>query len=114
MIIYLTTNLINGKQYVGQSSINDNNYLGSGLLIQKAINKYNRKNFRKIVLVECSSQEELDEQEIFWIEALDTLQPNGYNISLGGNGHVFDKQIKELKRLRCLYIASLEKQEIVK
>ena len=27
---------------------------------------------------------------------------------------MFDKQIKELKRLRCLYIASLEKQEIVK
>jgi len=37
MYIYKTTNLINGKIYVGQTTIEDPNYLGSGLLIMKAI-----------------------------------------------------------------------------
>jgi len=86
MIIYLTENLVNGKLYVGQNSNNNIKYLGGGTIIQKAIKKYRRKNFKKQVLVRCNSQEELDEQEIFWIDALSTLKPNGYNIELGGNG----------------------------
>ncbi len=38
--VYLTTNLENGKQYVGshEGDISDN-YLGSGILISKAIKK---------------------------------------------------------------------------
>ncbi len=86
MIVYLTTNLVNGKLYVGQTNGNRNNYLGSGLLIMKAIKKYGKDNLSKQVLVRCNSQEELDEQEIFWIQALHTLQPEGYNIENGGNG----------------------------
>ena len=46
--VYLTTNLINGKRYVGshKGSINDY-YLGSGNIINEAISKYGKKNFRK-------------------------------------------------------------------
>ena len=42
--IYLTTNLINGKQYIGQhkGELNDS-YLGSGTNISKAINKYGKE-----------------------------------------------------------------------
>ena len=43
--IYLTTNLINGKRYVGQTTINkslNKNYLGSGNLIVQAIQKYGK------------------------------------------------------------------------
>ncbi len=86
MLIYLTENLVNGKLYIGQTNENRSTYLGSGLLILKAITKYGKKNFKKTILVKCSLQEELDEQEIFWIDRLNTLVPNGYNIGLGGNG----------------------------
>ena len=86
MIVYLTTNLINNKQYVGQTNGNRSNYLGGGILLRNAINKYGRESFKKTVLVKCSSQEELDKQEIFWIKKLNTLNPKGYNIALGGNG----------------------------
>jgi len=56
MIIYLTVNLINNKFYIGQTITQDRNYLGSGILITKAIKKYGRDNFKRIILRQCSSQ----------------------------------------------------------
>jgi group I intron endonuclease len=85
MIIYKTTNLVNGKFYIGQDSNNDPNYLGSGLLINKAIKKYGKNNFLKEVLENCNSKEELDEKEKFWISNL-SATTIGYNISFGGTG----------------------------
>ncbi len=50
-IIYKTTNLINGKIYVGyhNTDINDG-YLGSGTIFSKALKKYGKKNFVREVL----------------------------------------------------------------
>ena len=46
--VYLTTNLINGKKYIGQHYGElDDYYLGSGSILKKAILKYGRKNFKK-------------------------------------------------------------------
>ena len=51
--IYLTTNVINGKQYIGSHNgeINDS-YLGSGKLLIKSIKKYGKENFKRIILEE--------------------------------------------------------------
>ena len=45
--IYLTTNLVNNKKYIGQhrSSTFDPSYLGSGTLFVKALKKYGKKKF---------------------------------------------------------------------
>ncbi len=85
MVIYKTTNLLNGKFYVGQDSKNNLNYLGSGLLLQRAITKYGRENFKKEILETCNSKEELNDKEIYWIEKLNAIK-EGYNIATGGEG----------------------------
>jgi hypothetical protein len=50
--IYITTNLINGKQYIGLHSKNNKSYLGAGTLLLKAIKKYGKENFSKEILKE--------------------------------------------------------------
>lgn len=95
MIVYKTTNLINGKIYVGQDSKNDKNYLGSGYLIKSAIKKYGKHNFKKEILTVCSNQTELNNAECFWIKQLNTVK-EGYNIALGGtNGTMLNRKHTE-------------------
>lgn len=85
MIIYKTTNLINNKFYVGKDSRNNPNYLGSGLLLNRAIHKYGRENFTKEILEYCENKEHLNEREKFWICELKAREV-GYNIAEGGHG----------------------------
>lgn len=87
MIIYKTTNLINGKIYIGQDSKNDPNYIGSGIILKEAIAKYGKDNFKKEVIEECDSKDVLNEREIFWINEYNATNRNiGYNITSGGTG----------------------------
>lgn len=83
--IYKTTNLVNGKFYVGKC-MNDprDKYLGSGKLLKQAIQKYGEHNFRREILQYCA-QEDLDDMERIWIERLDAKRL-GYNIQDGGTG----------------------------
>ena len=84
--IYKITNLINGKIYVGKSLHPKDDYYGSGLQITGALAKYGKENFSKTILEECTT-DNLDTQEIMWIEKLDARNPAvGYNISIGGTG----------------------------
>lgn len=87
MIIYKTTNLINGKIYIGKDSINRNDYLGSGVLIKRAIKVYGKNNFKKEILQECKDLNELNLAEIYWINFYNSTNLSiGYNISFGGDG----------------------------
>jgi group I intron endonuclease len=97
--IYITTNLINGKQYVGSHNGNkDDNYLGSGILILKAIKKYGRENFERKIIESCGSKVNpiLEEK---YISLHNTLQPIGYNISPTGgtfkNGGKLSKETRQ-------------------
>jgi group I intron endonuclease len=82
MIIYKTTNLINGNFYIGQDSKNNPEYLGSGFLLNIAIKKYGRENFVKEIIEQCNSKDQLNCREIFWISKLKPI----YNIANGGAG----------------------------
>lgn len=87
-LIYITTNLINGKQYVGKhtTELLEDGYLGSGEILNKAINKYGRNYFKRETIEICQTPEELDYKEIYWIKEKNTLAPNGYNVTKGGTG----------------------------
>ena len=56
-VVYITTNKINGKQYIGSDSNNDSYYYGSGVNLKKAIKKYGKKNFSKRVIWEGKTKE---------------------------------------------------------
>lgn len=87
MQVYRTTNLINGKWYIGMNSTADVSYLGSGKLLKQAIEKYGRDNFSKEILEECSSLEELVEREKYWISKTNAMKSKAsYNIVAGGCG----------------------------
>lgn len=92
-IIYKSTNLINGKSYIGKSikSLNhrkskhiNHTKNGSTNYFHKAIRKYGIENFEWFVIEECK-EDILNEREIFWIKKLKT-RFNGYNLTDGGDG----------------------------
>jgi len=78
MIIYKTTNLVNGKQYIGRDSRNNPNYLGSGSALKNAILKYGKHNFKKEIIEECNDVYHLIEREEYWLNYYDA-----------GNNHLF-------------------------
>lgn len=85
MIIYKTTNRINGKVYIGQDKNNNPSYYGSGKKIQSAIKKYGKENFIKEILEECIDEKHMNEREIYWISYYKSQDRKiGYNISEGG------------------------------
>lgn len=105
--VYKTTNLINGKIYVGQKKSDKfvPTYFGSGALIKNALKKYGRDNFKVEVIETTSSRHDLDEKEKYWIEKLESRwQFGNYNIARGGLTSGYDindlpewrqKEIKE-------------------
>ena len=88
MYIYKTTNKLNGKIYIGLSKFapqENPEYLGSCYILKKAIECYGADNFVKVILEECSTQEQLLERERYWIATLKSNDRNvGYNICEGG------------------------------
>ena len=91
--VYLTTNLINGHQYVGDRTCNvepkKDNYIGSGILFNKKKKEYGQKNFKKLILEQFSTREKAYYAQEKYIKLYNTLVPNGYNISpTGGFGFI--------------------------
>ena len=87
MIIYKTTNRINGKIYIGYDTKEDSNYLGSGVCYKRAEKKYGKENFRKAIIDSDEDFKALCLKETFWIDFYDARNPKvGYNISEGGKG----------------------------
>lgn len=95
MYIYQIKNIVTGKLYIGKTiQCPKKRYTRH---IQEATNGTNRRlyssiqhhgidNFDLTVLCECGSIDELNEMEMYWIDQLDTLIPNGYNMTIGGDG----------------------------
>lgn len=98
-IVYLTTNLVNSKKYIGVHQTDDpetfDGYLGCGIYaahriknpdtpFQKAVLKYGAESFRRKTLFIFENRDEAYEKEhelvnIEWISRDDT-----YNVAIGG------------------------------
>lgn len=93
--IYEIKNTVTGKRYIGQtvdyekrkaSHINalKGNY-HSNKYLQSSWNKYGESAFEFSLIAE-SDAEHLNELEVEYIRRFDTVVPNGYNMTLGGEG----------------------------
>ena len=85
--IYMTTNMVNGKKYLGQRRFSDGwkNYLGSGNIFRKALKTYGKENFIRNIICVCYSEEELDDTEYQISAFLDVVESDDYyNLVYGG------------------------------
>lgn len=98
--IYSTTNTITGKQYIGFHSTENLNdgYLGSGKALLDSFKKYDRSDFKREILEFINESDNHLEREEFWISQLNTLVPNGYNISPKGGLGLKGSLSEESKR----------------
>ena len=83
-IVYETTNLINGKYYIGVHKIDGSDYLGSGLALKAAIKKYGRKNFIRETLRKFDAESSAYDYEKLIIDLCILNNRNCYNICEGG------------------------------
>jgi group I intron endonuclease len=112
--IYLITNLVNNKQYVGQSSNKDCNvrferhwlaskYKSKNIILYNAMRSYGKDCF-KVESLCIVPRKALNNMEMYWAEQLETYiwdNPGGYNMVWCGNqGNLGLKQSPELIKKR--------------
>lgn len=85
--VYKTVNQVNQKFYIGVHKTENprDDYLGSGVLILRAIAKYGKVNFQKEILFSFPTSSEAFQKEEELV-ALETQNPNCYNMRKGGEG----------------------------
>lgn len=95
MVIYLITNTVNGKVYVGKTQKNPHRRwrshckeaeYKSGYLLHRAIRKYGSASFTLQILAHTNTAKQLNDMEKVWICLLNSRAPNGYNATDGGEG----------------------------
>ncbi len=87
--IYQTTNLLDGKIYIGKHICKCApvcEYLGSGLKLQRAIKKYGAENFKKEILHTFVTEAEMNAKEAELVNEEFVDRDDTYNICFGGHG----------------------------
>jgi group I intron endonuclease len=102
--IYRLTNLITKKTYIGKSvnfksrmSGHKHSMKKAKTYLSKSINKHGWDNFKKEIIIDDVPEEDLSNLEISYIEVENTMCPNGYNLTLGGEGNIGWKPSKETR-----------------
>lgn len=84
-IIYKTTNIVNGKFYIGKHQTNnlDDGYVGSGKLLKRAIKKYGKDNFITEIIDIYDQEWQMNLAEKIYV-VID--KEVSYNLCSGGKG----------------------------
>lgn len=120
MIVYAITNLVNGKRYIGITEYSlkrrwggHKKYVrdGAKTALHRAMRKHGIENFAICELVRLakgSDRKTLCEMERFYIAQENTMTPNGYNMTPGGDGAgkgadsvIFGRKMGEEFRAKC-------------
>lgn len=90
--VYILTNVVNGKQYVGITNSLEKrwnkhkNAKGSAPALHAAIKKYGVSNFVFTHYADAFDADNAKAIEIMLIAEHNTISPNGYNLTAGGDG----------------------------
>lgn len=89
-----------GKSYIGQTNnIKRREYrhkTDNGCrAFASAIKKYGFENFTKEILEENLTLTEANIRESYWIIFFNSLSPNGYNLSSGGDGRILSPEYRK-------------------
>lgn len=102
MYIYIISNTINDKKYIGQTVTTIEKRFkkhcgghSKNMIIGKAIKKHGKDNFSIEILKECDSIEELNDMESYYIKLYNSITPNGYNIRSGGDNSTQNDETKK-------------------
>lgn len=113
--IYLITNLLNGKQYVGKTKytlarrFTQHCTRDYKTYLHNAIKKYGRENFT-IEEICCCDDEYWKDLEQFYIKKLHThYSEGGYNITWGGDDNPMDDEIVKHRHKKAM--STKEKRE---
>ena len=95
-LIYQTTNLVNGKIYIGQHQTYnlEDNYIGSGIELQKAIEQFGRENFKREILFDFDNFTDMDNKERELVTEEFVAREDTYNLTVGGQGYDFYVALK--------------------
>ena len=99
--IYMHTNALNGKSYVGQTAQHLERRIRRGFIgykgsvaLKNAIDKYGVGAFTTQILCYVENIDEANRVESSLIESYNTLAPNGYNLHSGGRNGYFCEETK--------------------
>jgi group I intron endonuclease len=107
-IIYRVTNKVNGKRYIGQTTMQLSKRWhahkradGRCVSLSAAIKKYGAECFEVVEIDRAYSRQELDAKEIAYIEAERTQDPEvGYNLRPGGMTPSFSAETRAIMSAR--------------
>ncbi len=99
-VVYLIIDGTNDKEYVGQTTRSVEirfkehaNYNDS--YINHAIRAHGEDMFATAILKVCMNKEELDFWERYFIRSRNTIYPNGYNLTDGGEGGIPCEEVRK-------------------
>jgi hypothetical protein len=121
-VVYEVKNKVNGKKYIGKHKTDDiyDDYLGSGKYLKRAINKYGKDCFEKVILYVFDNKKEMDDKEAELVTDKEVKDEMFYNLKRGGEGgwdHIYnnpDIMTKVAKKGYNSGIVFLTKEERLK
>ena len=101
--IYITTNMVNGRKYLGKKKFDDEDNwltcLGSGTTLRRAIKKHGAESFSRNIVCFCNSLDELNKAEYDLSVYLNVVESDDwYNLQYGGAGGSDGRVVTESTR----------------
>lgn len=122
--IYVWRNKVNGKTYVGKAEnlhrrIKEHLRTKDGYHFHNSLRKRGAEGYQLAIIVKDVPAEELGDIEIYYVDALDSLNKNGkgYNDAIGGNGGntlagKTKEEIMEIYKNQCIKVICITNGEI--